>query len=104
MEGVRHGDRHVAPNLRLRIRADKERTTILVKLDGKYLTQSGRPFQSMTNNPADLPHWNFVETQVFEVPVSGLAPGVHRLEIRRGIKGSSLPLVNEHDMWFAVGE
>lgn len=94
----------VPPDIRPRGRADKEYTTILVKLNGKYLTESGQPFKSMTDNPADLPHWIFVETNEFEVPVSGLAPGVHHLEIRRGIKGSSLPLVNEHDIWFSVGE
>lgn len=104
VDGVQHGNQRLPANLRLRIGADKERTTILVKLDGKYLTQSGQQFESVTDNPADLPHWTFVETRVFEVPISGLSPGVHHLEIRRGIRGSSLPLVNEQDLWFSVGE
>lgn len=104
VEGVQHGNRRVPADFLLRIRADKERTTILVKLDGRYVTQSGQPFKSVTDNPADLPHWSFVETRLFEVPISGLAPGVHHVEIRRGIKGSSLPIVNEQGIWFSVGE
>lgn len=40
VEGVRHGDRRMPPDLRLRVRSDKERAAILVKLDGTYLTQS----------------------------------------------------------------
>ena len=104
VEGVRHGDRRMPPDLRLRVRSDKERAAILVKLDGTYLTQSGRPFKSVTKNPVDVPQWDFVETQVFEVPITGLASGVHHLEIREGMLGSSLPIVNEHDIWFSVGE
>lgn len=104
VEGVRHGDRRVPSDLQLRFRSDKERAAILVKLDGKYLTQSGRPFKSMTTNPVDLPQWDFVETRVFEIPITGLAPGVHHLEIRDGMLGSSLPIVNEHDIWFSVGK
>lgn len=104
VEGVRHGDRHVASSLRLRVRSDKERAAILVKLNGKYLTTTGQPFKSMTTNPIDVPQWEFVETKVYEMPITGLAPGVHHLEIRHGIAGSSLPLVNEHDIWFSVGE
>lgn len=33
VEGVGHGDQGLPPDLRLRVRADQERTTILVKLN-----------------------------------------------------------------------
>lgn len=104
VEGIRHGDRRVNPNVRLRFRSDKDRTAILVQMDGKYLTEAGRPFKSMTTNPTDVPQWVFFGTRPIEVPLTGLAPGVHRLQIRRGIVGASLPLVNEQDIWFSVGE
>lgn len=104
VEGVSHGDRNVSPNIRLRVRSDKERTAILVKLNGNYLTTTGQRFKSLTTNPTDVPQWEFVETLVYEIPITGLAPGVHHLEIRDGIAGSSLPIVNEHDIWFSVGE
>ena len=103
VEGVRHGDRRVGSNLDLRVRSDTDRAAILVKLDGQYLTVRGLPFISKTTNPTDVPQWEFVETRLFEVPLRNLEPGVHHLEIRSGIAGSSLPLVNEQDIWFEVG-
>jgi hypothetical protein len=101
VEGVRHGQRDVPPTVRVRIRSSKEPAAIVVTLDGIYVAPSGRPV--FTDKHADIPQWEFVETWVYEVELKDLALGVHRLEIRRGVAGSSLPLVNEHDIWFAVG-
>lgn len=102
VEGLQHGQRHVTPQLRLRVRSSKEFTAIVVRLDGKYVALTGRPVT--TDKHEEIPQWEFVETRVYEVELQGLASGVHHLEIRRGIAGSSLPLVNEHDIWFSVGE
>lgn len=102
VEGVRHGQRQVPSQLRLRIRSSIEYTAIVVRLDGKYVALSGRSVT--TYNHAEVPQWEFVETRAYEVVLKDLAPGVHHLEIRRGVAGTSLPLVNEHDIWFSVGE
>jgi hypothetical protein len=104
VKGVYHGARHVPTELRLRITSDSDRAAILVKLDGRYLTQSGRPFQSRTTNPLDVPQWDFRDRKAFAVSITGLAPGVHHLEIRDGMLGSSLPIVNQQDLWFSVGQ
>lgn len=104
VEGIRHGDRNAPSDVRLRFRSDKQFAAILVRLDGQYLTQQGEPFRSMTSNPLDLPQWDFVETLEIEVPITGLAPGVHHLEIQDGMIGSSLPIINAQEIWFSVGE
>lgn len=104
VEGIRHGDRNVPSDVRLRFRSDKQLAAMLVMLDGHYLTQQGEPFRSVTSNPLDLPQWTFDETLDIEVPITGLAPGVHHLEVRGGVVGSSLPIINSHEIWFSVGD
>lgn len=86
----------------MRLRSSKEFASIVVLLDGSYVDQVGRPIHAVIHE--DIPQWEFVETKAYEVTLRNLAPGVHHLEIRRGVSGSSLPLINEHDVWFSVGE
>jgi len=77
---------------------------LLVKLDGKHIDVDGRPHVALTGNPYDYPQWEFRASggKRLEIPVLGVAPGVHTLEVRRGAFGTELPRVNEQTITFTV--
>lgn len=59
----------------------------------------------MKNQPADLHDIvpvGFYQSQIVTLPVRGLAPGIHSIQIREGSRGSSLPRVNEQRIEFLV--
>lgn len=98
----RHGSRIHGPNLTIRLRSDNPRAAIRVRLDGRFVDRNGEPHTPLPSNPSDSPQWSFREVDGPEmlVPVRGLEPGLHSLEIIRGGSGTELPDTNEQRVTF----
>lgn len=58
----------------------------------------------LTQNPYYFPQWEFMPERrpVLNIPVCGVAPGLHVLEVVRGSFGSSLPATNDQRISFIV--
>jgi hypothetical protein len=97
IENPKHGQRYQGSNLTLRIRSDNPLAAVRLYIDGKPFTAMGVPL-----DPNDNIQFEFTEGLVLTIPIQGLAPGSHRLEVRSGSTGSSLPVVNEQRIEFLV--
>lgn len=104
LESPTHAGRVKGPNFAIRLRTDNPRAAVVVKLDGVHVDTDCEPFVSRTSNPADYPQWEFMSEMrlVMDIPVCGVGPGLHTLEILRGAFGSSLPNTNEQRIAFIV--
>lgn len=98
-----HASRVKGPNILIRLRSDNRRASVVVQLDGRHI-EDCKPFISRTSNPFDFPQWEFMlaQSEVIDIPVCGVAPGLHVLEIREGSLGSSLPDINNQRITFIV--
>lgn len=104
VEAPEHAGRVKGPNITIRLHSDNQRAAVLVRLDGKHIDRNCNPFLSRTDNPNDYPQWEFMQEQllVIEIPVCGVAPGLHTLEVVGGHFGSSLPATNGQRIFFTV--
>jgi hypothetical protein len=104
LEFPQHGSHVKGPDVAIRLRTDNPRATVRVRLDGKYVDVNGRPVIAYPKNPHAYPQWSFreIDSEVLIVPVEGLAPGLHTLEIIRGAHGTELPNTNEQAISFIV--
>lgn len=104
LESPTHASTVKGPNVTIRLRTDNQRAAVLVKLDGRHIDRNCGPFISRTDNPYDYPQWDFMleESRVLAIPVCGVAPGLHVLEIGSGSFGSSLPSTNDQRIFFIV--
>lgn len=100
----KHASRVEGPDLTIRLRSDNPRAALVVKLDGKHIDVNGRPHEALSGNPYDYPQWEFRTGggKFLEIPLRGVAPGLHTLEIRHGAFGTELPRVNEQTATFLV--
>lgn len=104
LESPIHAGRVKGPDFAIRLRTDNLKAAVLVKLDGRHIDRNCKPFVSLTENPHDYPQWEFMYEQrhVIRIPVCGVAPGLHVLEIERGSFGSSLATSNDQRITFIV--
>lgn len=104
LESPRHGSRVKGPDVDIHLRSDNRRAAVRVRLDGKYVDVNGQPVISFPANPHAYPQWTLRESNsgALVVPIHGLAPGLHTLEILRGSHGTELPNTNEQKISFIV--
>ncbi|HEY3366008.1 MAG TPA: hypothetical protein VGK74_13205 [Symbiobacteriaceae bacterium] len=100
----RHGSRVKGPDLFIRLRSDNPKAAVRVKLDRRYIDLNGKPHTAPPSNPHDSPQWSFRDATgpELKIPVRGVAPGLHSLEIIRGAFGTELPDTNEQRITFIV--
>lgn len=104
LEYPQHGTRVKGPDMFIRLRSDNPKAAVRVLMDRRYVDRSGQPHKPPASNPDDAPQWDFREASSGElkIPVRGLAPGLHSLEIIRGAFGTELPDTNEQRITFVV--
>lgn len=104
VESPAHGSRVQGPDLEIRLRTDHPLTIVRVRLDGKYLDLNGRSYTPRPGRPHEGPQLSFRDSpgNVLQVPVRGLGPGLHTLEVTRGVYGKDLPVPNEQRIMFTL--
>lgn len=104
LEYPQHGARVKGPDIFIRLRSDNPRAAVRVLMDRRFIDRGGTPHTPPPSNPTDSPQWSFREVDGPEmlIPVRGLAPGLHSLEIIRGAFGTELPDTNEQRITFIV--
>lgn len=98
----RHGQTIRGPDTVVRITSDNPRATVHLLVDGKVIGSDGLPLGKQPLDLYEIAAEEFSQSLTVEIPMRGLAPGVHTVEIREGTRGSSLPRINAQRLAFLV--